>query len=543
LPAIPPAAVLELIAMSLTHSPARSVGGMVAAAHPLASGAGAEILRAGGNAFDAVVATVATLNVVEPFMSGLAGLGAATCWVAAEQRVRCLDFIPPLPAAFETTRLGGEDINTGASASGVPGNLAGWCLLLKTYGTKSLAEVLAPAIRNAREGFPVSGLYAHSAAMTEVRASTPEWRAVYMPGEGACAEGWVVKQPRLAETYEAIAAEGPGYLYGGPLGKAMVEHLHDLGGPMSMADLEAVEPVWEQPLATSYRDLLVHVPPPPAEAFQIPITLRILDGFDLAGLEHLSADHLDRVVRSIRLAAEARIINNNGSPAEIEELLSEAKIAPLRDRVVDPAPITARTEQFGAAPPPEVAEARSHTTSISVADRHGNMICLTQSLGSPWGSTVVIPDTGVCMNNFMNWGDLNPASPNLLIGGKRFAMCLSPSISLRNGAPVLALGTPGSYGIMQTQVQAMVHYVDYGLNLREAIEAPRARLFDGRKVVLEDRVAPEVVAELRRRGHEIELPGPFTMQCGGMQGVSRDPSNGALAGAADPRRDGTAAGV
>ena len=211
--------------------------------------------------------------------------------------------------------------------------------------------------------------------------------------------------------------------------------------------------------------------------------------------------------------------------------------------MLDPAPITARTEQFGAPSSPDVAEARSHTTSVSVADRHGNMICLTQSLGSPWGSTVVIPDTGVCMNNFMNWGDLNPASPNLLIGGKRFAMCLSPSISLRNGAPVLALGTPGSYGIMQTQVQAMVHYVDYGLNLREAIEAPRARLFDGRKVVLENRVAPEVVAELRRRGHEIELPGPFTMQCGGMQGVSRDPTNGALAGAADPRRDGTAAGV
>jgi gamma-glutamyltranspeptidase/glutathione hydrolase len=529
--------------MSLTHSPARSVGGMAAAAHPLASGAGAEILRNGGNAFDAVVATVATLNVVEPFMSGLAGLGAATCWVASEQRVRCLDFIPPLPAAFEAARLGGEDINTGASASGVPGNLAGWCLLLKTYGTKSLAEVLAPAIRHAREGFPISRLYAHSAATTEPRASTPEWRAVYMPGEGACTEGWVVKQPRLAETYEAIAAEGPGYLYGGPLGKAMVAHLRGLGGPMSMADLEVVEPVWEQPLATSYRDLLVHVPPPPAEAFQIPITLRILDGFDLAGLEHLGADHLDRVVRSIRLAAEVRIINNNRSPVEIEELLREANIAPLRDRVLDPAPITARTEQFGAPSSPDVAEARSHTTSVSVADRHGNMICLTQSLGSPWGSTVVIPDTGVCMNNFMNWGDLNPASPNLLIGGKRFAMCLSPSISLRCGAPVLALGTPGSYGIMQTQVQAMVHYVDYGLNLREAIEAPRARLFDGRKVVLENRVAPEVVAELRRRGHEIELPGPFTMQCGGMQGVSRDPTNGALAGAADPRRDGTAAGV
>ena len=529
--------------MSLTHSPARAVGGMVAAAHPLAAAAGAEMLRAGGNAFDAVVATVATLNVVEPFMSGLAGLGAATCWIEAERRVRCLDFIPPVPAEFLAERLDKEAINTGASASGVPGNLAGWCALLDAHGSKPLSEVLAPATRHAREGFPVSGLYAYMAATTAERASTPEWRSVYTDRDGAAREGWVLKQPELAATYKAIASEGAGYLHGGPLGKAMIAHIRSLGGCMSMADLEAVEPEWQEPVTAAYRDLLVNVPPPPAESFQFPLTLRILDGFDLSSLDHLGADHLDRVLRAIRLAAETRIMNNNRSADEIAALMAEDRIAPLRDRVLDPTPITARTEQYGDAPLPEVAEGRSHTTSISVADRHGNMVCLTQSLGSPWGSSVVIPGTGVCMNNFLNWGDLNPASPNFLIGGKRWAMCLTPSISTRNGAPVLALGTPGSYGIMQTQVQALVHYVDYGLNLREAIEAPRARLFDGRRVVLEDRVAPEVVAALRGRGHEIELPGPFTMQCGGMQAVSRDPLNGALAGVADPRRDGSAVGV
>ena len=133
------------------------------------------------------------------------------------------------------------------------------------------------------------------------------------------------------------------------------------------------------------------------------------------------------------------------------------------------------------------------------------MICLTQSLGSPWGSTVVIPGTGVCMNNFMYWGDLNPASPNHLVGGQRWAMCLSPSISLKDDQAVLALGTPGSYGIMQTQAQAFVHYADFGLNLRQAIEAPRARLFDGKEVVLESRVANKVTEELKRRGHDIKI--------------------------------------
>jgi gamma-glutamyltranspeptidase / glutathione hydrolase len=529
--------------MSLTHSPARSTGGMIASAHPLASGAGGEMLRAGGNAFDAVVATMATLNVVEPFMSGLAGLGAASCWVEEERRVKCLDFIPPLPAEFISDRLGREQINTGASASGVPGNLAGWCRLLSTHGTMSLEQVFAPAIRHARDGFPVGGLYVHSAAATAARASTPEWRSVYMPDDGACVEGWVLKQPDLAKTYEAIISEGPGYLYGGSLGQKMVEHLRSLGGPISMKDLEAVEPVWEEPIVAAYRDLLVHVPPPPAESFQFPLALRILDGLDLSSVEHLGVEHLDRVLRAIRLSAEARILNNNRTPDEIRTLLDEPSVAAMRARVMDGEPITARTEQYGEAPPPEVAEARSHTTSVSVADKFGNMICLTQSLGSPWGSTVVIPDTGVCMNNFLNWGDLNPKSPNHLVGGKRFAMCLTPSISTRAGEAVLALGTPGSYGIMQTQTQAMVHYMDYGLNLREAIEAPRARLQDGREVVLEDRIAPDVVAELRRRGHEISQPAAFTMMCGGMQAVSRDPSNGALAGAADPRRDGTAVGV
>lgn len=529
--------------MSVTHSPARAIGGMVAAAHPLAAAAGAEIMRSGGNAYDAAVATVSTLNVVEPYMSGLAGLGAATCWVAAENRMRCLDFTPPVPSKFLAEGVHKEDINTGAMASGVPGNLAGWCTLLDTYGTKPLAEVLQPAIRHAREGFPVSGLYALMAEMTVTRASTPEWQAVYATGDGTVREGWVLKQPRLAETYEAIASEGVAYLHGGALGKAMVDHLGSLGGCLTMADLEAVEPEWQEPLGAAYRDLVINVPPPPSEAFQFPLTMRILDGFDLAAMEHLGADHLDRVLRSIRLAAETRITNNNRTVAEIEALMTEDAVAPLRDRILDPSPITARTEQFGDTPSPEVAEARSHTTSVSIADSDGNMVCITQSLGSPWGSSVVIPETGVCMNNFLNWGDLNKASPNFMIGGKRWAMCLTPSISTRDGAPVLALGTPGSYGIMQTQTQALVHYVDYGLNLRQAIEGPRARLYDGRRVVLEDRVAPDVVEELRRRGHEIELPGPFTMQCGGMQAVSRDPSTGALAGTADPRRDGSAVGV
>ena len=177
---------------------------------------------------------------------------------------------------------------------------------------------------------------------------------------------------------------------------------------------------------------------------------------------------------------------------------------------------------------------------MSVVDAAGNMVCLTQSLGSPYGSGVMIPGTGVVLNNFLHWSDLDPESPNALRPGQRMAMCLAPSISTRDGEGVLALGTPGSYGIPQTQVQAMVGYVDFGLELQAAIDMPRGRLWDGTTVYLERRVSHPVCRELSARGHDIILLPEFSWRAGGMQAVARDPESGALTGAADCRRDGAA---
>ncbi len=177
---------------------------------------------------------------------------------------------------------------------------------------------------------------------------------------------------------------------------------------------------------------------------------------------------------------------------------------------------------------------------MSVADAEGNMVCLTQSLGSAYGSGVMIPGTGVILNNFLNWTDLDPASPNALQPGQRMAMCLAPSISTRNGKGILALGTPGSYGILQTQVQAMVGHVDFDLDLQDAIDMPRARLWDGRQIYLERRVSHPVCVELSARGHEVTLLPEFSWRAGGMQAVAREPDSGALTGAADSRRDGAA---
>lgn len=518
----------------------RGTRGMVSSAHPLASQAGIRMLQQGGNAFDAIAATAAALNVVEPFMSGLAGLGMAVAYTASDKRVRSLDFHPPVPRAFDAARITKAETVDGANASGVPGNLAGWCFLAQERGNLELNKIFAPAIEYATEGVVTSPFFKAMIQASLGRDMQPEWRDLYFDGSNGGAIDVVFRQPELAQTLTAIAEEGPSYLYNGPLGAKMVAHLGKLGGCMSHEDLEAVQPFWEEPVAVSFSGLDVHVTPPPAESFQFLLALGILEKAGLDGAEHQSAEHLDRVFRAIRLAAECRIQNNRCSPDRARELLDSVEINQLCDRLDAPGSVCGRTEGFGEGPLPIGREAREHTTSMSAVDKVGNAVCLTQSLGSMFGSGVVIPGTGVCMNNFMNWGDLDSASRNFLTGGQRFGMCLAPSISLKDGAFALALGTPGSFGILQTQVQAMVHHRVFGLELQTAIDAPRARLWNGNKIDLENRIEAPVIEQLRQRGHDVSSIEPFSMVCGGMHAISRDPETGVLIGAADSRRDGAA---
>jgi gamma-glutamyltranspeptidase/glutathione hydrolase len=516
--------------------------GMVAAAHPLAAGAGASILAQGGNAFDAVAAIGAMLNVVEPFMSGMAGLGLATMWVAAERRVRVLDFVPSVPQSFPAGRFKArQDLERGALAVAPPGNLTGWCSIAQTYGRLGLPALFAPAAAVANDGFPLLDFGAYEfAEQAQVMAGFPalheNWAAAY--GTDAVPQiGTVIRQPDLARTLTALGEHGPAHFYSGALGERIVAHIAACGGTLTMEDLRAVQPVWKEPVSASYRGLHVHMPPPPCESFQILLALRLLEGVDFAALARNGVEHLDMVFRAIRLAAGMRIADNNPSPETLRGMLSDASIDRARMRLLDGAPVDGPTEQW--VPKPEEAAKPFNTTSFSVADREGNLICVTQSLGSPFGSGVVVPGTGVCLNNFLYWADVQPDSPNLARPGADLPICMAPSISLRDGAPVLALGTPGSYGILQTQVQAMVQYVDYGLPLQHAIDAPRGRLTDGRAVAVEDRIAADVIKALCDRGHDATSFGvDWTMKVGGMQAVSLDPVSAVMTGAADPRRDG-----
>ena len=514
-----------------------STSGMVAAAHPLAANAGAEMLRRGGNAFDAVAATAAALNVVEPFMSGLAGAGAATFLRAETGEVSCLDFIPPAPAGLKPAEMDGAVAMTGPLAPCTPGNLAGWHGLQSRYGKLNFADVLEPAIRLATDGFPVSPFFIVETCSSISRIKDPDWHRIFRPGHD-WKPGEVLKLPDLAATLTAIAKNGIEHLYGGELGEKLASHMAAEDGVITLEDLQAVSPIIEAPTKAAYRDRLIHVPPPPAESFQMLLALRILDSFDLKAMGLLSASHLDTVFRAIRIAAGLRIKHNRCSPKDAAALM--ANVEEFVARASDGKQVVGPTEKWSGDADFERDAPKENTTSISVADKDGNMVCLTQSLGSAYGSGVMIPGTGVLLNNFLNWTDLNPASPNALQPGQRMAMCLAPSISTRDGKGVLALGTPGSYGILQTQVQAMVGYVDFDLHLQAAIDMPRARLWDGSQVYLERRVPHTVCRELSARGHDVTLLPDFSWRAGGMQAVARDPDSGAMTGAADSRRDGAA---
>ncbi|MBV8450150.1 MAG: gamma-glutamyltransferase [Hyphomicrobiales bacterium] len=525
-----------------------SLNGIVAAAHPHAALAGARLLAEGGNAFDAAAATAAALNVVEPYMSGLAGMGMATCRIAAENKIRTLDFVTRVPSRFPQGKYKERsELARGAQGCGTPGNLAGWCELVRAHGKKALAEVFAPAIKLAREGFPLAEY--NVATINEVNAEFArtrtdlftEWASLYMNGGKRVGLGDVLRQPALARTLEAIVSEGPAYLYGGTLGRAVVAKSEKTGGCLSLEDLEAFEPRWLDPIASRYKGLEVHTLPPPAESFQYLLTLRILDGIDFNRLERNGVDHLDTMYRAIRLAAGVRISKNNPDPELLEKTLCDAEVDHLRQRLRDGKPIEGPTEQFMV--PQPVSMAHEHTTSFSTADREGNAVCITQSLGSPFGCGVVVPEHGICLNNFLNWGEVVAGGRNHLVPKAELALPLAPSIATRDGELTLVLGTPGSYGICQTQTQVMVQHLDYGLPLQDAIDAPRARLWDGRRVQIEARLPTATLDELRGRGHEVETPLAWTMAVGGMHGITRNTKTGVLAGACDPRRDGFVAAI
>lgn len=524
--------------------------GAVASAHPLASMSGIRMLLEGGNAVDAAVAVASTLNVVEPFMSGAAGIGLMLISRARNRERHVLDFIGPAPRGADPARCTETELAGGPKSCATPGNLGGWLTALERFGSMPRQKVLAPAIDLAENGVPLT--FANVKFFEQSRAQlarSAEAERLFL-GNGGPRPGKVVTYKELAATLRQVAEGGLEAFYRGPIARTVTRAVQEAGGWLAMEDLAAFKPEWREPLAIPYRGRKVCSVPPPFSAFQMLETLNILEGFDLAGWGHNSPDYLHHLIEAIKLGSADRLAYAYSGTPPIAGLVSKAYAASQRARI-DPTRAAVsegerhdRERLAGQIEEGHPAQfVNEQTTHFACADAEGTVVSVTQTLGVAFGSGFAVPGTGLVLNNILKWSDRDPESPNVLKPGRKSGTMMSPTQMFQDGAFALSIGTPGSYGILQTQPQMMLNFLEFGLNLQEAIEAPRIRVYRDRLLDAESRISEATRAELGRRGHQVNVIDDWSWVVGGGQGIARDPESGALMAGADPRRDGYALAI
>ncbi|MEA2582085.1 MAG: gamma-glutamyltranspeptidase / glutathione hydrolase [Thermomicrobiales bacterium] len=522
--------------------------GMVSSAHPLASLAGLRTLMEGGNAIDAAVAVASCLGATEIGLSGIGGVGWMQIYHAKTKTHTCLDYQGWSPYAAERSVFEGpEQLLRGLLSPMVPGSPAGWCAALERFGTMDRGNVFKHVIEICEEGHPLT---VHAAGIIKTYEpwlrEHPSSEAFFFGDGQTLGAGHLFKQPDLARTFRALVEGGPDVYYKGDIADKIVDFCQSNGGLLTKQDLADLTVEWVDPIDIRYRDFTVTGPPPPSSAMQWLQTLKLLEGFDVAGMGHSSVDHLHTLLEVERLAIADRVHYNVRPGAPIAALLSDEYCAERR-RLVNPERASrivgaryARTMEVGVVKPGDLGH-RESTTHFNVVDDEGNAVSCTQSLGG-FGCGVVVPETGILLNDFLYWFDLDADSPNVVAPHKKVEMCLSPGMIWRDGKVFACMGTPGSHGIMETTPQFMSNLMDFGMTVQAAIEAPRVRPMEGNKVIAEGRIAADVVAGLNARGHLVEMQPDFSMAFGGAQGIMVDPDNGTFSGGADPRRDGYAIG-
>ena len=539
-----------------SHRPVvMGVNGMVAAAHPLASLAGLRALMDGGNAFDATVATAAALNVVEPYMSGMGGIGSLLAYVAKEKRIRVLNFTGRAPRAADTSLFTRDNMERGILSVLVPGAVAGWLTLHAAYGRLSREQLFGQAITYAEEGFPLTHLNHFLIADNQERWSPySSSRAILMPNGKIPGVGNSMRQPQLAGSLREVSKGGQEAFYKGELARRIARGIQEMGGLVTEEDLAEYEPWWEEPIHAQYRGYDVYVPPPNSDGFQVLETLSVLEGFQPADLSYGSADTLHLMMEASKLAMTDRI-RYSGDPnytdIPLRALLSKEHAAELRKRIDAASAASVRGERYNQEPPKDALvptkldpALTGSTTHFCVADREGNVVTLTQSLGAGFGSGVAIGDTGIFLNDMVDYFDQAAPgeTPNVIGPGRLVEWPPAPVQVLTDGRFFLSIGTPGSYGILHTTSQMLMHVLEFDMNVQQAIEAPRFKCTTGRRVVMEERFPHEVRQALSALGHELELVEPWSRTVGGAHGIMVDQETGSFHGGADPRRDGYALG-
>lgn len=540
-----------------------AAGGVVSTANPYATEAGAAVLRNGGNAVDAAIAVMFALGVVEPQSSGIGGGGfmmirtktGETTMVdtrematGAAKKERFLDGEgKPLP--FATASQSGL-------AVGVPGAVLGAESVLKKYGSKSLGDVLAPAIGLADNGFITTPQFALSLtdpANQDKLKKSEAAKALFFPdGEKPLDAGVLFKRPDLAKTYRLIAEQGAKAFYDdSELSKAILAAVKERGGDMTLEDLKKYEVKYREPVKDVYRGYeFVTVAPPSSGGLTMLQILKLLEGYDLAKMGQNSADELHLLVEASRLAFADRgkyLGDEDFIKIPKKGLLSKGylderrKLIKMNEANKEVKPGT--PEQFEAAnagPFPDytlfdIPQDGRETTHFVVADKDGNVVSFTNTVESAYGTGIVVPGWGFLLNNELTDFDFTPGGPNEVAPGKRPRSSMTPTLVLKDGKPFLAVGSPGGATIILSVTQIILNIIDFKMDVQEAIDAPRIYGPSYPNIQWETGVAKSVRDELEKRGHKMAANPAFI---GSVQAVLLDPNGGKVAGA-DYRRDGS----
>ena len=535
-----------------TRSPVWAEHGMVASAQPLCTQAGVETLRKGGSAVDAAIATNACLGLMEPTANGLGGDLYALLWDPAQKKVVGLNASGRAPLALTADKVPPLPDGTiplySPYAWSVPGCGDGWLELHARYGRLPLAEVLAPAIRYAEEGFPVSPVIATDWARGPARfGEKPGFAEVFMPGGRTPKEGERFRNPALGKTLRLLAQKKRAG-WEGELADAIVAFSKANGGFFAKEDFTRHRSTWDEPMSTSYRGYDVWQLPPNTQGLAALQMLNLLEGFDLAKMGRGSADfwHLMVEAKKVAYADRARFYADPAfAKLPLERLVSK-EYARERAKKID-------LKRASREDPPdeELVLNRKETTYLCAADASGLMVSLIQSNYTGFGSGYVVPALGIGIHNRGGLFSLKKGHPNYLEPGKRPFQTIIPGFLTKDGQPLMAFGLMGGDMQPQGHVQVVVNLVDFGMNLQEAGDAIRFHhtgsseptgtiMKDGGELYLEEGLPEPVLQELMRRGHRIgrEPVGAY----GGYQAIARDPATGFFLGATEKRKDGAAAG-
>ncbi len=513
--------------------------GMVATSQPLAAQTGLEILKKGGNAIDAAIATAATLTVVEPTSNGIGGDGFALVWVKGELHGLNASGPSPQELTIDAVKAKGHDKMPvhGLIPVTVPGVPAGWAELSERFGKLPLSEVLAPAVRYAEEGYPLTPILAKywKKAYTNFKKNLtgPEFKAwfdTFAPDGRAPEVGELWKAPHHAETLRKIGETGAKAFYEGELADQIDRFMTEHGGFLKKADLEAYKPEWVQPISTSYKGHEVWEIPPNGQGMIAQMALNIYKQLDAPVWQ--SADTYHQQIEAMKLAftdGQAFITEQQDMPVTAEHLLSDeyaaSRAAKIGDEAIEPTPYELPA---------------GGTIYLAAADEEGNMISYIQSNYMGFGSGIVIPETGIALQNRGADFSLDSSHPNALKPGKRTFHTIIPGFLTKGTEAVGPFGVMGGYMQPQGHFQVVTHTLDHLLNPQAALDMPRWQWMGGKKVTVEAEFPNYLVQQLQRKGHDIEV-----MADGGSFGrgqiIWRNPETGVLAGGTESRTDGAIA--